>query len=96
MPSARGLRAQKQTQPDRGANLQQLLSFLRERPGVAVNIRSPQLETAVRFNGLEEENGQVQPRYGLYLYTLREWLDISEATFRTYLGQYGPYTWEAS
>ncbi|WP_027877635.1 hypothetical protein [Meiothermus cerbereus] len=94
MPSARGLQALKQARPDKAANLEQLLAFLHDRPGVTVQIRCAELETAVRFNGLEEESGQVQPRYGIYLYTLREWLDIGEQTFRTYLGQYGPYTWE--
>lgn len=96
MPSSSGLRAIRAIaqHTDREANRRALLEALRDHPGQPTHLSSSGLSTTVRYDGLEARAPHgAEPRYSIYLYSLGQWLSVSEATLEQYLAMYGPYTY---
>lgn len=93
MPSAKALAAQRAG--SKSANLEAAFQFIHDHPGQPVLLKSAGNIVTVRYDDLETTpDGGVEPSYSVYLYSLKEWLSLSQRTLRGYLEMYGPYTWE--
>ncbi|MCX7782213.1 MAG: hypothetical protein N2318_01040 [Meiothermus sp.] len=94
MPSAQALARQRAAQQRAVNNTADALRFLNDHQGQPVLLCSSRIEVLARYEGLFQEDGQVEPLYALHLPSNGEWVTVGQTTLEGYLNLYGPYTWE--
>jgi hypothetical protein len=94
MPSQIGLQLLNQT-PKPSNNVEQMLELLHDNEGVVYSLRAEGMSCKVRYIGLEQTGGQVQPRYEFWNMAANGWSNCGQAVLFATLKRYGPYTAEA-